>query len=165
GGLRVGREERLLKQTASPSLLAFRGVSTKEECGIFSRPGRRTVSRAGVRPPRLRLSLVQQTVCDPAGARGQADSLQTVRVGWQSLTTADKVRRNACPRRREGRKPTGGAMRNARPTTGVLAGCVLFLGAAGGLAQDWPQWRGPNRDAKAIGFTAPKTWPKELTQK
>lgn len=32
-------------------------------------------------------------------------------------------------------------------------------------AQDWPQWRGPNRDAKANGFQAPKTWPKELTQK
>jgi outer membrane protein assembly factor BamB len=31
-------------------------------------------------------------------------------------------------------------------------------------AQDWPQWRGPNRDAKAA-FTAPKEWPKELTQK
>ena len=34
-----------------------------------------------------------------------------------------------------------------------------------GLAQDWPQWRGPNRDAKAAGFKAPKVWPKELTQK
>jgi len=33
------------------------------------------------------------------------------------------------------------------------------------LAQDWPQWRGPNRDAKAADFKAPKTWPKELTQK
>ena len=30
---------------------------------------------------------------------------------------------------------------------------------------DWPQWRGPNRDAKATGFTAPATWPKELTKK
>src|SRR5687767_4176457 len=32
-------------------------------------------------------------------------------------------------------------------------------------AADWPQWRGPNRDAKAADFKAPKTWPKELTQK
>jgi outer membrane protein assembly factor BamB len=32
-------------------------------------------------------------------------------------------------------------------------------------ADDWPQWRGPNRDAKATGFTAPKNWPKELTKK
>ncbi len=32
-------------------------------------------------------------------------------------------------------------------------------------AQDWPQWRGENRDAKALGFNAPKIWPKELSQK
>ena len=32
-------------------------------------------------------------------------------------------------------------------------------------AQDWPQWRGANRDGKAADFKAPKTWPKELTQK
>ncbi|MCX6902349.1 MAG: PQQ-like beta-propeller repeat protein [Verrucomicrobia bacterium] len=32
-------------------------------------------------------------------------------------------------------------------------------------AGDWPQWRGADRDAKVAGFTAPKTWPKELTQK
>lgn len=33
------------------------------------------------------------------------------------------------------------------------------------IAQDWPQWRGANRDAKVTGFEAPKTWPKELAQK
>src|SRR4029079_2887004 len=32
-------------------------------------------------------------------------------------------------------------------------------------AQDWPQWRGPNRDAKATGFHAPATWPNTLTKK
>lgn len=32
-------------------------------------------------------------------------------------------------------------------------------------AQDWPQWRGANRDAKVTGFKAPAAWPKELTQK
>jgi outer membrane protein assembly factor BamB len=32
-------------------------------------------------------------------------------------------------------------------------------------AGDWPQWRGPNRDARATDFKAPQTWPKELTQK
>jgi outer membrane protein assembly factor BamB len=41
---------------------------------------------------------------------------------------------------------------------------VLLLGA-GVRAQDWPQWRGPNRDNKVTGFTEPKTWPKELTKK
>jgi outer membrane protein assembly factor BamB len=29
-------------------------------------------------------------------------------------------------------------------------------------AQDWPQWRGANRDAKAIGFKAPARWPATL---
>src|SRR4051812_23102908 len=33
------------------------------------------------------------------------------------------------------------------------------------LAQDWPQWRGANRDAKAADFKAPNTWPKDLAQK
>ena len=32
-------------------------------------------------------------------------------------------------------------------------------------AQDWPQWRGPNRDGKAAGFNVPTTWPQELIQK
>src|SRR5438045_2388454 len=48
---------------------------------------------------------------------------------------------------------------------GVLAGCVLLIGAGGVCAQDWPQWRGPNRDNKVTGFTAPQTWPKEPKQK
>lgn len=43
--------------------------------------------------------------------------------------------------------------------------CVVLLCASGVWAQDWPQWRGPNRDARVTGFTAPKKWPKELTQK
>jgi outer membrane protein assembly factor BamB len=33
------------------------------------------------------------------------------------------------------------------------------------FAQDWPQWRGPNRDGKVTGFTAPAAWPTNLTQK
>ena len=32
-------------------------------------------------------------------------------------------------------------------------------------ADDWPQWRGPNRDNKVTGFNAPAVWPKELTRK
>ncbi len=32
-------------------------------------------------------------------------------------------------------------------------------------AQNWPQWRGPNRDAKTTGFQVPATWPKTLTKK
>jgi outer membrane protein assembly factor BamB len=39
----------------------------------------------------------------------------------------------------------------------------LFTLAAG--ADDWPQWRGPHRDNKVVGFTAPASWPKELMKK
>jgi outer membrane protein assembly factor BamB len=46
-----------------------------------------------------------------------------------------------------------------------FAAVALVATASMSMAQDWPQWRGPNRDAKASGFNAPATWPKELTQK
>jgi outer membrane protein assembly factor BamB len=45
----------------------------------------------------------------------------------------------------------------------VLA--VLAVSVCCARAQDWPQWRGANRDGKASGFNGPKEWPKELTQK
>jgi outer membrane protein assembly factor BamB len=51
------------------------------------------------------------------------------------------------------------------PCTITTVAGVLALSVSGALAQDWPQWRGVNRDGKASGFTAPKEWPKELTQK
>ena len=45
----------------------------------------------------------------------------------------------------------------------VLLGCVvLLIGASCVYAQDWPQWRGANRDGKVTGFEAPQQWPKEL---
>ena len=37
-------------------------------------------------------------------------------------------------------------MKNANPMTGVLMGCLMLLSANCLCAQDWPQWRGPNRD-------------------
>ena len=56
-------------------------------------------------------------------------------------------------------------MKNATRMMTVVSGCALALAATCAQAQDWPQWRGPNRDAKAGDFKAPKTWPKELAQK
>ena len=56
-------------------------------------------------------------------------------------------------------------MRIPNRTLSVITACALVAGLHGARAQDWPQWRGPNRDAKAASFTAPKSWPKELTQK
>jgi outer membrane protein assembly factor BamB len=44
----------------------------------------------------------------------------------------------------------------------VLLGAMLALSSLPAGADDWPQFRGPGRDNKVTGFTAPATWPKEL---
>ncbi len=54
-------------------------------------------------------------------------------------------------------------MKNAKRMALIL-GCLTSVMGGGAWAQDWPQWRGPNRDAKASEFKAPKAWPKELKQ-
>ena len=41
---------------------------------------------------------------------------------------------------------------------------VLLMTAFIIHAQDWPQWRGANRDGKVAGFANPKAWPEQLTQ-
>jgi outer membrane protein assembly factor BamB len=42
---------------------------------------------------------------------------------------------------------------------------LLFLICSANLySQDWPQWRGINRDSKVTGFKTPSTWPSELKQ-
>ena len=56
-------------------------------------------------------------------------------------------------------------METANRMTGVVVGCALLCSAHCAWGQDWPQWRGPNRDNKVVGFTEPKAWPKALTQK
>lgn len=40
-----------------------------------------------------------------------------------------------------------------------------IFGHAASQAHDWPQWRGPNRDGKVVGFAAPKSWPNSLAAK
>ncbi|MBN2029044.1 PQQ-binding-like beta-propeller repeat protein [bacterium] len=44
-------------------------------------------------------------------------------------------------------------------TLSLILICMTF-----NFAQDWPQWRGPNRDGKVTGFTAPQIWPNALKQ-
>lgn len=56
-------------------------------------------------------------------------------------------------------------MKNLTHTLTLITGGALALAASAAWAQDWPQWRGPHRDGKAPAFTAPKTWPKDLTPK
>ena len=47
----------------------------------------------------------------------------------------------------------------------LILSCILLASIPGPVkGQDWPQWRGKNRDGKAMDFTAPKSWPRELTQ-
>jgi len=53
-------------------------------------------------------------------------------------------------------------MKNTNCSGAVMAGCALLISAGCVLGQDWPQWRGPNRDGKVTGFTAPQKWPEEL---
>ncbi len=55
-----------------------------------------------------------------------------------------------------------------KSTNRLIGAAVAALALAGTpciFAQDWPQWRGPDRNDKVTGFTAPETWPKELTMK
>jgi outer membrane protein assembly factor BamB len=56
-------------------------------------------------------------------------------------------------------------MTNANRSIGLMAGCVVLIGAAHVVAQDWPQWRGSDRDGKVAEFTAPETWPGALIEK
>ncbi|HNS20079.1 MAG TPA: PQQ-like beta-propeller repeat protein [Sedimentisphaerales bacterium] len=51
-------------------------------------------------------------------------------------------------------------MRRSKSVVLVVGVVSMIVSCA--RAQDWPQWRGANRDAKISGFTAPSTWPKEL---
>src|SRR5579872_4627033 len=41
---------------------------------------------------------------------------------------------------------------------------VHLLAAAPGLSQDWPQWRGPNRDGVVVGGVVPERWPSALKE-
>ena len=56
-------------------------------------------------------------------------------------------------------------MRNAGTSITTMAATVILASVGSVWAQDWPQWRGPNRDGKLSGFVPPQSWPKELTQK
>jgi outer membrane protein assembly factor BamB len=47
---------------------------------------------------------------------------------------------------------------------GVLFAGLSIAGSAQSRGTDYTQWRGPNRDGAAAGFTAPASWPEKLTQ-
>jgi len=56
-------------------------------------------------------------------------------------------------------------MKQSNWKTVLILACLTTAFAARAATQDWPQWRGPSRDAKASGFAAPASWPKEITPK
>ena len=47
-----------------------------------------------------------------------------------------------------------------RVWAGALIVSLLCLGSL--EAEDWPQWRGPNRDGTVVGFSIPDVWPESL---
>lgn len=49
----------------------------------------------------------------------------------------------------------------------LVSTLALFVATAGvpaAIAQDWPQWRGPNRDGSVQSFDLPSVWPDRLTE-
>jgi outer membrane protein assembly factor BamB len=53
------------------------------------------------------------------------------------------------------------AVRTKDLSKATIAGCVILIGAGVVLAQDWPQWRGPNRDGKSPDTDLLKEWPND----
>jgi outer membrane protein assembly factor BamB len=47
----------------------------------------------------------------------------------------------------------------------IVTSFLILFGSINVFGQDWPQWRGSNRDAKVTKFTLPDKWPDKLTQK
>jgi outer membrane protein assembly factor BamB len=47
----------------------------------------------------------------------------------------------------------------------TMAASAVLISGTSLFAQDWPQWRGVNRDGKVAGFIAPANWPTNLTRK
>src|SRR5262249_3409348 len=48
----------------------------------------------------------------------------------------------------------------------LIRALICFAGLALiASAEEWPQWRGPQRDGVATGFIEPKTWPEKLALK
>ena len=45
-----------------------------------------------------------------------------------------------------------------------LIAILFFFTSKNSFSQDWPQWRGIDRDSKVTGFKAPAVWPADLKQ-
>ncbi len=58
----------------------------------------------------------------------------------------------------------GVSVTSHRPVCGLLVIFMLLLITTCAIAQDWPQWLGPNRDGKPAAFTPPQQWPTALAR-
>jgi len=47
----------------------------------------------------------------------------------------------------------------------IMLGTLILISTTCAFAQDWPQWRGAERDGKVMGFMEPEYLPVKLTQK
>ena len=56
-------------------------------------------------------------------------------------------------------------MKTKHTLIAALGGYLILSNVYPIYAEDWPQWRGPNRDGKINGFSAPVKWPDSLNQK
>ena len=54
-------------------------------------------------------------------------------------------------------------MKNRKWFSVIIAILLALPGIVSISAQNWPQWRGANRDGKVNNFTAPESWPPELS--
>lgn len=53
-------------------------------------------------------------------------------------------------------------MGDAKKAVGLLVLCLVMVSMGCAYAQDWPQWRGPDRDGKVTGFVPPDEPPAAL---
>src|SRR5262245_62143426 len=113
--------------------------------------------------------MMRSDLCGPAGKRARNDAARCYELRADTAVSRGASRpahlqgSRTCPRTKGDRF----MFRTTRVAAFVIGS--LYFSAFGGaeklLAQEWPQWRGPNRDAKASGFHAPAAWPKDLSKK
>ena len=56
-------------------------------------------------------------------------------------------------------------LRNHLWKAALLGALLVLIVRPSSFAQDWNQWRGPNRDGAVLGFSEPKSWPESLKPK